>query len=116
MAELLMGDQVITLVKHNKTDTKDTYSCYSMPKASWFSSVSIVTSADGAKPVSTYTVRIPAEYVPTGVIPATGDYVVRGVITSINRPSDLSGMEHFRVTAVGPNLRGLLSHWRVSGS
>lgn len=110
-----MGDQVVTLVKHTKTDTGDAYACYSMPNASWFSSVSIATSADGAKPVNTYTVRIPEEYVPTGICPDLGDYVVRGVITSVRRPSDLAGHEHFRVTAVGCNLRGRLPHWRASG-
>ena len=31
MARLLMGNQVITLVKHKKTDTGDAYTCYSMP-------------------------------------------------------------------------------------
>ena len=115
MARLLMGNQVITLVKHKKTDTGDAYTCYSMPDVSWFSSTSIVTSADGAKPVNTYTVRIPEENVPTDIRPDLGDYVVKGVITSVTRPADLSTLEHFRVTAVGCNLRGNLPHWRVSG-
>ena len=115
MAKLLMGNQVITLVKHEKTDTADNYVCYTMPNASWFSSLSIVTSGDGAKPVNTFTVRIPGENVPTGVEPATGDYIVKGVVTSVNRPADLKGLEHFRVTAVGNNLRGNLPHWRVAG-
>lgn len=110
-----MGDQNITLVKHIKTDTADAYACYSMANASWFSSVSIVTSGDGAKPVNSYTVRIPEEYVPTSITPSPGDYVVKGVITSVKRPADLVGHEHFRVTAVGCNLRGNLPHWRVSG-
>lgn len=115
MARLLMGDQVITLVKHNKTDNGDTYACYSMTEASWYSSTTIVTSADGAKPVNTYTVRIPEENVPTAIVPDLGDYVVKGVVTSVKRPSDLSTKEHFRITAVGCNLRGKLPHWRVSG-
>lgn len=111
-----MGDQVITLVKHIKTDTADKYACYSLNNASWHSAVSIVTSADGAKPTNTYTVRIPEEDIPTGKFPDLGDYVVRGVIASVTRPADLVGREHFRITAVGNNLRGGLPHWRVSGS
>lgn len=116
MAKLLMGDETITLVKHKKTDTSDAYVCYAMAGASWFASRTISTSADGAKPVNTFTVRIPGEYVPTGVSPETGDYIVKGVVTSVSRPSDLSGREHFRITAVGNNNRGNLPHWRVSGS
>ena len=116
MARLLMGVEAVTLVKHKKTDNADGYVCYSMPGASWFASVSIVTAADGAKPANTYTVRVPSENMPTGIVPDLGDYVVRGVVTDVSRPADLKGTEHFRITAVGCNLRGNLPHWRVSGA
>lgn len=112
--KLLMGDQTITLVKHIKTDT-DTYACYRMNGASWFAKTTISTSGDGAKPVNTYVSRIPAENFPTGIQPAAGDYMVRGVVTAIAKPSDLKGLDYFRVTAVGANNRGGLSHWRVDG-
>lgn len=111
---LLLGNETVTLVKHIKGDG-DTYKCYSMSGASWFAKTTIVTSGDGAKPVNSYTVRIPSEYMPTGIIPATGDYVVRGVVTAVAKPSDLAGVEHFRVTSVGDNNRGSLLHWRVDG-
>lgn len=109
-----MGDQTVTLVKHIKGES-DTYACYSMPGASWFTKTTITTSKEGAKPANSNTVRIPAENVPVGVIPSTGDYIVRGVITSVSMPSDLAGVEHFRITAVGNNNRGMLPHWRVDG-
>jgi hypothetical protein len=111
-----MGNQTITLIKHIKTETADSYACYSMPNASWFASLSIATDGDGAKPVNTYTVRIPAEHVPVGVVPDMGDVIAKGVVTNVTRPADLKTIEHFRITAVGCNLRGLLQHWRVSGS
>ena len=113
---MLAFDQVVTLVKHTAQTDGDVYSCYALPDASWFSSVSISTSGDGAKPGNSYTVRLLADNVPTGVAPSVGDYVVRGVITAVNRPSDLAGNEYFRITAVGDNRRGGLSHWKVSGS
>lgn len=111
---LLFGDQTVTLVKRNKVD--DSYRCFSLKGASWHGQVSIVTSGDGAKPTNTYTVRVPEKDMPTGVFPETGDYIVRGVVTSVSRPADLKETEHFRITAVGNNLRGNLPHWRVSGS
>ena len=113
---MLACDQVVTLVKHTAKDDTDVYTCYAIPNASWFAAVSISTSGDGAKPGNSYTVRLLAENVPTGVAPSVGDYVVHGVITAVNRPADLAGYEHFRVTAVGDNRRGGLSHWKVSGS
>lgn len=111
---LLMGNEKVTLVKHIKGEG-DTYACYSMDGASWFAKTSIVTSGDGAKPSNSYTVRIPSQYLPTGIIPDTGDYMVRGVVIAVAKPSDLAGVEHFRITAVGANNRGNLSHWRVDG-
>jgi hypothetical protein len=113
---VLACDQIITLVKHTAEKDGDAYTCFAIPNASWFSSVSISTSGDGAKPGNSYTVRIPAGNVPTGIAPAPGDYVVRGVLTSVSRPADMAGVEHFRATAVGDNRRGGLPHWKVSGS
>jgi hypothetical protein len=47
--------------------------------------------------------------------PAVGDYVALGVVESIEMPSDLKQYDYFRITAVGDNRRGRLSHWRLSG-
>ena len=110
---LLEGDQTITLVKHIKGDT-DTYSCYVLDNVSWYGKTSIVTSADGAKPGNSYTVRIPE--LPEGVKPDEGDYIARGVVAEVTKPGDLKDIEHFRITSVSANTRGLLSHWRVDGS
>lgn len=112
---LLEGDQTITLIKHNKGDA-DTYSCTTLEGASWHGKTVIVTSADGVKPSNAFTVRIPAVNMPEGVKPDEGDYIARGVVTEVTKPGDLKVIEHFRITSVGANTRGLLSHWRVDGS
>lgn len=104
--------ETITLIHHIKGDD-DSYTCHIANKASWFSKVTIATSADGAKPVNTFDVRIFDEF--SGVEPSLGDYVVKGIVESIEKPSDLKNKVYFRITAIGDNRRGSLAHWRVSG-
>ena len=104
--------ETITLIHHIKGDD-DFYTCHIANKASWFSRVTIATSADGAKPVNTFDVRIFDENL--GVEPSLGDYVVKGIVESIEKPSDLKNKDYFRITAIGNNRRGSLAHWRVSG-
>lgn len=109
---LLGCTETVTLVHHNKDDD-DTYTCTIVDCASWFKRLAISTSADGAKVGNTYDSRLFGEVV--GVTPTPGDYLVRGVVENIEKPSDLKELEHFRITAVGDNRRGMLPHWRVSG-
>lgn len=104
--------ETITLVRHIKDD-EDTYTCHTVNNASWFSKVTISTSADGAKPVNTFEVRVFDEF--SGVVPALGDYVVKGIAEGIESPTDLKNMVYFRITAISDNRRGGLPHWRVSG-
>lgn len=109
---LLGCTETVTLVHHNKDD-EDTYTCTIVNNASWFSKVTITTSGDGAKPVNTYESRLFGEV--AGANPSPGDFLVKGIVTGIEKPSDLKGLEYFRITAVGDNRRGGLAHWRVSG-
>ena len=104
--------ETVTLVHHIKDD-EDTFICQKIDKASWFSKVTISTSADGAKPVNTFEVRLFGDL--TGVEPSLGDYVVKGIINHIEKPADLKNTVYFRITAIGDNRRGGLPHWRVSG-
>ena len=104
--------ETITLIHHIKGDD-DSYTCHTVNKASWFSKVTISTAADGAKPVNTFDVRIFDEFL--GVEPSLGDYVVKGIVESIEKPSDLKNKIYFRITAISDNRRGNLAHWRVSG-
>lgn len=104
--------ETITLVHHLKDDD-DTYECHTANNASWFSKITISTSADGAKPVNTYEVRVFGDFL--GVTPALGDYIVKGVVENIETPRDLKNEVYFRITAIGDNRRGGLAHWRFSG-
>ena len=104
--------ETITLVHHIKDDD-DTYTCHTVNNASWFEKTTITTAADGAKPVNTYDVRIFADF--EGVIPSLGDYIVKGIKNSVEKPADLKNEVCFRITAIGHNKRGGLAHWRLSG-
>ena len=109
---MLMCDQTVTLVHHVKGKDGDTYTCSTYDGASWFAKQTISTSADGAKPANSYEVRIMTR---EDISLDMGDYVALGAVENITAPSDLAKHEHFRVTAIGDNRRGWLSHWRLSG-
>ena len=109
---MLECNKVITIVHHSKEIDGDLYVCKSYNNASWYKRNTITTSADGAKPVNTYEARIMTA---EGIDIAQGDYVVLCKLQSVNKPSDLKEFDHFRITAIGDNRRGLLAHWRVSG-
>lgn len=110
---MIACDQTITLIKHTAEKDSDTYSCTVVNGASWYAKTVISTSADGARPGNTYEVRIIGN---ADISPAPGDYVARGIVSNITKPSDLKAIEHFRITSVGDNRRGSLPHWRVSGA
>ena len=109
---MLACNETITLVQHTADNDRDTYNCIAVAGASWYAKTVIVTSGDGAKPANSYEVRIFGEL---AAAPKPGDYVVRGTIESVTKPTDLKGHEYFRITSVGDNRRGGLRHWRVSG-
>ena len=108
---MLGCDKTVTLIHHEKSDD-DNYLCTVFEGASWFKKITIATSGDGAKPTNTYETRIMG----TMDIPAAlGDYIALGVVEAVEAPSDLAGLDHFRITAIGDNRRGSLAHWRFSG-
>lgn len=109
---MLMCNQTVTLVHHVKGEDGDTYTCTTHENASWFKRNTITTSKDGAKPVNSFEVRIMGA---EDISPALGDYVALGKVSNVSKPSDLAGLDHFRVTAIGDNRRGKLAHWRLSG-
>ena len=104
--------ETITLVHHVKDDD-DTLTCHTVNNASWFEKTTISTSADGAKPVNTFDVRVFDDFL--GVTPALGDYVVKGIVDGIETPRDLKNEVYFRITAISNNKRAHLPHWRLSG-
>lgn len=104
--------ETITLVHHVKDDD-DTLTCHTVNNASWFEKTTISTSADGAKPVNTFDVRVFDDFL--GVTPALGDYVVKGIVEGIETPRDLKNEVYFRITAISNNKRAPLPHLRLSG-
>lgn len=109
---MLECNNVITVIRHDKASDDDLYICTTFSQASWFEKKTIVTSADGAKPVNTYDTRIMGDI---EIDVAPGDFVALGVVENFETQSDLKGFDHFRITAVGDNRRGNLPHWRLSG-
>ncbi|HIY38449.1 MAG TPA: hypothetical protein H9835_04825 [Candidatus Agathobaculum merdigallinarum] len=114
---MLMCTETVTLIRAVRGKDGETYTCTPLAGASWYGKAVTVPSADGARIQNTYKARIPAENMPDGVTPCTGDYLVRGTVAQVTRaPADFAGMEYFLISAVGDNRRGRLQHWAVSGA
>ena len=109
---MLACTETVTIIHHEKNIGSDSYSCTVVFGASWFKKTTISTSGDGAKPSNSYECRIMG----ADVLPASmGDYIALGEVESIETPSDLKEIDHFRITAIGDNRRGKLPHMRYSG-
>lgn len=109
---MLECNNTITLIHHEKGVDGDTYTCTVYDGASWFKKNTITTSADGAKPVNTYVVRLLST---EDIKCELGDHIALGVVSKVERISDLKEVDSFRVTAIGDNRRGSLAHWRFDG-
>lgn len=109
---MLECNNIVTIIHHDKLSDEDEYICTTYDDASWFKKNTITTSADGAKPVNTYDVRIMGNM---DINVSLGDYIAIGTISNVLSVSDLKDVEHFRITAIGDNRRGSLAHWRFSG-
>lgn len=114
----------VTLIHHIKTVDGDVYECIPVSRASWFRKTTISTSGDGAKPSNSFECRIlvDGEGIPcfesvksNEFTPALGDHIAFGIVSGIEKPSDLKNLDCFRITSIGDNRRGGLPHWRLSG-
>lgn len=108
---MLECNNIVTIIHHDKLSDDDEYICTTYDKASWFKKNTITTSADGAKPVNTYDVRIMGDM---DIDVSLGDYIAKGNIV-VETVHALKNIDHFRITAIGDNRRGSLAHWRFSG-
>lgn len=107
---MLAANETATLISHIPGDTGDSYACTVLRRVSWHGRRGV--GALGS-PELEYTARI---FDDTQTRPKPGDYLVKGEVTGLSSPSQLSGSEHFRITAVTDDRRGLLRHWRLTGS
>jgi len=115
MRNFLGCTETLTLVHHERAGDKDIYTCCPIQGASWYEKMETAVSAGGAKPVNVVKVRIPEAALPKAM-PQKLDYIVKGQVAEVSRPSDLEGWTYFQITALSDNRRGSLRHVMVSGA
>ena len=79
MKDFLACTELVTLVHHVKTADSDLYVCYPIQGVSWYAKTETAVTADGAKAVNVYKVRIPEAVLPS-CLPEKLDYLVKGEI------------------------------------
>ena len=65
MKDFLACTELVTLVHHVKTAASDSYVCYPIQGVSWYAKTETAVTADGAKAVNVYKVRIPEAVLPS---------------------------------------------------
>ena len=80
MKNFLACTELVTLVHHVKTADSDSYVCYPIQGVSWYAKTETAVTADGAKVVNVYKVRIPEAVLPS-CLPEKLDYLVKGEIS-----------------------------------
>ncbi len=114
---MLVADEIVTV--YHKTYDQGTRLDRWIPtvyqNASWYGKLAVSVGDSGLNTADEYTVRV---FTAEAVSAAVGDIVVRSAIArEITGPAQLTDQEHFVVTAVRDNRRGLpaLYHWRIDG-
>lgn len=106
----------VTLVRHLREDDGDRYLRVPVHGASWYAKTAVVKTEKGLTTGNVLKCRIPAQALGGAVVPAKGDYLVRGIAAEIGKVADLNQYEYFAVTGVGDNRRGRFPHWLLTGS
>lgn len=112
MKDFLACTELVTLVHHVKTATSDSYVCYPIQGVSWYAKTETAVTADGAKAVNVYKVRIPEAVLPS-CLPEKLDYLVKGEISGVSqagRPQRLDLFPDHRGTPTTG--AGLFRMWR----
>lgn len=113
---MLACNKVLTLVHRNRGQDGDTYVCTQIPSCSWFSTLRTSLVDHGATKERYTYARFPK--LPNGAIMNHGDYLVNGIVTAIEKESDLEGREYMTILDIANNTRGggvRLPHWKVIG-
>ena len=113
---MLDCNKTVTLVRHVATTAGDTYPCTVIHGCSWQATDGDILGASGEAPGSGYVVHIPEERVPD-ILPTPGDFMALGAVQAVTGRKDLQGLQHFRVSKVIDNCKGIfLRHVKVVGA
>lgn len=113
---MLLCNETVTLIQHDKQPCGDVFSCTKIAGASWFAKTAVALEDGGVKAANVVKVRIPEKNLPEGAKLQSGCYLVRGEVKQISGISDLKGREYIKIMTVGDNRRGRLRHWSVTGA
>ena len=112
---MLSGNEDVRRIRRSSTADGDSYEPITITGASWFGKFKLTPGDVSANAATEITVRVPAENMPDGIVPRTGDYMARGAV-SVYSLEELGAVESFEILSVGDNRRGRLKHWRISGT
>lgn len=117
---MLACTETVTLVqrKYDKATDTDSYICTRIEGVSWFGKLIATPENQGLTGAVKVTVRIPEDKMP-GIVIKRGDFIVHGIVESVEKQADLKGLEYFSVLSIGDNRRSQrkdLRHWVVSGA
>lgn len=113
---MLDCNKIVTLIRHVATAAGDTYPCIVIHGCSWQATDGDNLGGSGEAPASSYVVHIPEERVPD-ILPAPGDVMVLGPSRLSQDTRTCRGLQHFRVTKVTDNRKGVfLRHVKVVGA
>ena len=110
---MLACDETVTLVKCDG----EAYTCTVLEGVSWFDKTVVVKEDKGLAFANAVKVRIPAAVAEeTGVLPETGDHIIRGTAPEIETPAQLAALSPRKVMTVGDNRRGRFPHILIIGN
>ena len=106
---MLACTETVTFVRPVRGIDDDSYALTAVSGVSWFGKTRVTAEGAGVVFDSVLYLRIPAAALPTGFLPAVGDYVLRGEPAGeITGPGALAALGAREVLAVGDNRRGRL--------
>ena len=106
-------NETVTLLRHIAGRGGDSYIPVVIKGASWSGGKTVGLIDNGADNHFSLSVRIPQQRIPADVIPAVGDFIMRGELSGGASLADITRAGAIRVMAVRDNCRGSLPHWRL---
>ena len=109
---MLACDETMTLIRSDG----QSYTCTVFSGVSWHDKTQVTPGNNGLTYANYTQARIPKDVLEAaGVMPKTGDHIVRGVVESVATPKELAAYAPRKVLTVGDNLRGRFPHVAVIG-